>query len=80
MKANINNDLVQKLYQNFCEAEGGVDHPVLEAWHKCEEEFGEIKFGEKTECIHNLFHETIRYVVDALQVRYVDDESQAKED
>ena len=66
MKANLNNTLVEELYRDFCESEGGVNHPVQEAWCKCEEVFGEISYEGKTASINNLFLETIRYVVDAL--------------
>jgi hypothetical protein len=70
MKSNINDALVQELYAQFCEAEGGVNHPVLNAWRECEKTFGEIvTSGEKTATINDLFYETIRYVVDRLDLK-----------
>lgn len=68
MKPGFNDNLANRLYLDFCEAEGGVDHPVLEAWCKCEETFGEIAFDKPTQCIDELFHQTIKYVIDALQI------------
>ena len=68
MKPGFNDNLADRLYLDFCEAEGGVDHPVLEAWCKCEETFGEIAFDKPTQCIDELFHQTIKYVIDALQI------------
>jgi hypothetical protein len=61
----INDELVTRLYQDFCEAEGGVDHPVLEAWEKCQETYGDITTGNP---IDRLFMETIRYVIDTIGI------------
>lgn len=69
MKPGFNDDLADRLYLDFCEAEGGVNHPVLEAWCKCEETFGEIAFDKPTKCIDELFHQAIRYVIDTLQIK-----------
>ena len=68
MKSGYNDRLAEELYLQFCEAEGGVNHPVLKAWSECEDTFGQVEFGAKTECIDKLFRETIRYVIDSLEI------------
>jgi len=63
MKSNANDNLADRLYQDFCETEGGINHPVSDAWFECEKAFGDIKISSP---IDNLFREAIRYAVDAL--------------
>lgn len=63
MKINIDSELVQEIYSYFCEAEGGVNHPLFETWCAYENEYGEIEAGSKPE---ELFIQTISFVVDYL--------------
>ena len=68
MKPGYNDELADRLYSDFCEAEGGVNHPVQEAWCECEDVFGEISYDKPTAAIAELFRQTICYVIDTLQI------------
>lgn len=66
MQQGINDALAERLYLDFCEAEGGINHPVLEAWCKCEEVYGEITTDSP---INELFLQAIRYVIDVCELK-----------
>lgn len=54
----------EEVYRGFCEAEGGVDHPVLAAWCEVEDAYGEIESGSKLE---NFFVQCIDYTLSLLK-------------
>lgn len=68
-RTGANDELADQLALDFYEAEGGVDHPVFQAWCKCAEVFGEISSDRPTDCINELFRQTIRYVIDSLGIK-----------